>query len=504
MKIKFEKQPSKGASVDLRVIAIRRDEFEQTRSSSSGKLKALIKKEIGEHALETLIQQGFNAKHEQTALFSTARGKKTPSILVVGVDHSSDGSTREHLERFRSLGATIALQAAKLSCRRLEVSLERLWVGDELPLEAFWEGLVLSRYEYRRYKTSPKKEKDVLESVSLVTSRPPTAAFVRRMQTICDNVAFARDLINTPPNDLRPTHLANICKQVAREGKLQLELLDTKKLTKIGAGGILCVGMGSGDQAYLAHISYKPKTTKKVKRIALVGKAVTFDTGGLVIKTSMDTMKCDMSGGATVLATMRAIAMTALPIEVHAYIPIVENMINGDAFRPGDVFTLLCGKTVEVLNTDAEGRLILADALTMATKEKPDMIIDLATLTGACAAALGSKFGGMFTNSPALAELLTNASDLSGEPLWELPLASEYRKLITSDVADYKNLFKDARAITAALFLEEFVEKIPWAHLDIAGPAFASSSEGVIRAGGVGFGVRTLIRLLEDIADDVA
>lgn len=500
MRIRFEKKSQ--STVDLRVIAVKKVDFLNTRAKGHLALRQFLKREIGEHALDMLARQGFQAGHGECAVFNSARGRKSPAILLVSVDHEKEKETRARLDQFRTLGATISAQASQLGAQKIEIALDHIWVGENEPLEAFWEGLVLSRYEFKRYKTEKKKSKNTIQSIALLTTRPIAKGFVSRMEHLCESVMFARDLINMPPNDLRPTNLAAVCKKTAKESGLSIQLYDSRALTKMGAGGILCVGLGSDDQSYLARITYKPQNISKPMRITLVGKAVTFDSGGLVIKSSMDTMKCDMSGGAAVLATMKAVAALKLPLTVTAYIPIVENMINGQAFRPGDVFSLLCGKTVEVLNTDAEGRLILADALTLAARDKPAMIIDLATLTGACAAALGPKYAGLFSNNDHVARLLTEASDLSGEPLWRLPLAEEYRKLIYSDVADYKNLFKAAGAITASLFLEEFVDKTPWAHLDIAGPAFAAASEGVIRAGGVGFGVRTLIRLLENVANE--
>lgn len=499
MKIEIQKPGRSNDQTDLTALFITSALLKSPATVAGSTIRAL-KEALGSNYAIALKRLNFTASHGQSVVVPSIDSKKNSPLLIIGLELSSSDSTRERLERIRHLAAIVIKQANHLHCATLRIILEHVWIGGEEPLEAFWEGLALSNYTFNRYKTGSKKARQGIKQISLITTRTFSRGFAERMQAICESVLFARDLINMPANYLRPTDLAKVCQKSAREQRLTLELFDQKKLERIGAGGILCVGMGSDDQSYLARLTYKPAKGKIKKHIALVGKAVTFDSGGLVIKSSMETMKCDMSGGAAVLATMRALKALQLPLQVSAYIPITENMINGNAMRPGDIFTLLCGKTVEVLNTDAEGRLILADALTLASRAKPDAIIDLATLTGACAAALGSKYGGLFCNNRQLAETLIDASDLSGEPLWELPLAREYHKLIFSEVADYKNLFKDARAVTAALFLEEFVNKIPWAHLDIAGPAFSSSNEGPIRSGGVGFGVRTLIRTLEHFA----
>jgi leucyl aminopeptidase len=268
------------------------------------------------------------------------------------------------------------------------------------------------------------------------------------------------------------------------------------------AGALLAVAQGSEEPPYLLRLSYKPKRVTNKKVIALVGKGVTFDSGGLSIKTGsgMETMKCDMSGAAAVIATMQAVATLKPGIEIRAYVPTTENMINGVATRPGDVVRAMSGKTIEILNTDAEGRLILADALHLAQQDKCDVIIDLATLTGACMVALGTDYAGLFSNNDGLTQRLQSAGDRAGERLWRMPLAKEYKNWIKSPVADIKNIGKSfGGAITAALFLEEFIGEVEWAHLDIAGPAFVDGESGYIKRGGVGFGVRTLLNYLRSL-----
>ena len=499
MKIRIDNTKGSNSKTALQVIILSKHDLSNKLKKPSLSL-AELNRTLGKNASEVLSKLNFTGKHLQTAYVAESTTKYAPVTLLVGFEHNEKDSSRARLDRFRALGAKIIECACQLSSKDCQVFLDGAWVGDEAPLEALIEGLILTSYEYNRYKTKKDKKKP-LSQITLLSKRTVSTQLKRRCEVICEQVCFARDLINTPPNDLRPTHLANLCKDRAKTFGLRIEVLDTKKLTALGAWGILCVGMGSGDNSYLISLHYKPTKVISKKKVALVGKAVTFDSGGLVIKNGMSTMKCDMSGGAAVLSAMCAIAALKLPIEVSAYIPITENMINGDAVRPGDIFTLLSGKTVEVLNTDAEGRLILADALHYALRKKPDIIIDLATLTGACAVALGTKYAGLFSNNDDLADALIAAGDLAGEPLWRLPLAPEYKSLIYSSVADYKNLFKEAGAVTAALFLEEFVNNTTWAHLDIAGPAFTGSDEGFIKAGGVGFGVRTILRFIEELID---
>jgi leucyl aminopeptidase len=263
-------------------------------------------------------------------------------------------------------------------------------------------------------------------------------------------------------------------------------------------GGVLGVGQGSQRPPRFLKLEYTSRGAKST--VAFVGKGVVFDSGGLSLKTAsgMETMKTDMSGGAAVLAAMSALKDVGVKTRVLGYVPLVENMPSGTAIRPGDVLKIRNGKTVEVLNTDAEGRLILADALSLASEDKPDAIVDLATLTGACMVALGDKVAGAMTNNDGWSEQVRSAADRAGEPMWPLPLPPDYRKLLDSEVADLRNVSTGGYggALTAGLFLQEFVaDGLPWVHLDIAGPARAGGDDGYIAKGGTGFGVRTLIEL---------
>ncbi|MGH9033270.1 MAG: leucyl aminopeptidase family protein, partial [Acidimicrobiia bacterium] len=262
-------------------------------------------------------------------------------------------------------------------------------------------------------------------------------------------------------------------------------------------GGVLGVGQGSDNPPRFVRLTYAPTGAKGT--LALVGKGVVFDSGGLSLKTSsgMETMKTDMSGAAAVIAAMSVLSDAGVKVNVVGYVPMVENMPSGAAIRPGDVLRIRNGKTVEVLNTDAEGRLILADALSLASEDKPDAVVDLATLTGACMVALGDKVAGLMGNDSGWTDQVRAAADRAGEPVWPLPLPGEYRKLLESEVADLRNIGTGnyGGALTAGLFLQEFVDGVPWAHLDIAGPARAGGDDGYIAKGGTGFGVRTIVEL---------
>jgi leucyl aminopeptidase len=307
-------------------------------------------------------------------------------------------------------------------------------------------------------------------------------------------VAMARDLVNEPPGALTPNALAKAAQRVAGD-TLEVEVLDEKALRKEGLGGIAGVGQGSNNPPRLVKLTYTPANPRGT--VALVGKGITFDSGGLSIKTGegMMTMKTDMSGAAAVLASMSAIARLGARTRVVGFLCAAENMPSGSAIRPGDVLRIRNGKTVEVLNTDAEGRLVLADGLSLASEEAPAAIIDVATLTGACMVALGNKVAGLMGTSDDLMAQVEAAAGRAGEPVWRLPLPEDYRKQLESEVADVKNIGagRYGGALIAGLFLREFVDGVPWAHLDIAGPARSEEDDGYLPKGGTGFAVRTLV-----------
>jgi len=372
------------------------------------------------------------------------------------------------------------------------------------------EGFLLGGYRFDKYRSKKNgadegNDKTEVESLTVAGSGLPGGAPARvtvaRVERLCKAVFLARDLINEMSSVKTPTYLAKQAKEIAREHKLSCDVWQGDKLVKENMNGILRVSAGSNEPGAFIKLVYKPKKKAKAT-IALVGKGITFDSGGLSIKPwkSMEWMKQDMSGAAAVLATVQAAAELQLPVEVRGYIAAAENMTGGGAQKPGDIITYRNGTTAEVLNTDAEGRLVLADALCVAVEEKPDCIIDLATLTGACMVALGTRVAGVLGNDQRLVETLLRHGKETGEDLWQLPLVEDYMEDIKSFNADIQNTGSGwAGTITAALFLRSFVGETKWAHLDIAGPAFAEKPYPYAPKGGTGFGIRCLMSYLSSL-----
>ena len=317
-------------------------------------------------------------------------------------------------------------------------------------------------------------------------------------QVLGESVNLARRLVNEPPSDMNPEAFADTAALIARDTGLEIEIWDKARLEEEKCGSLLAVARGSAREPRLVIVRHNGGGPDG-KTLALVGKGVTFDSGGLSLKPSdsMKTMKCDMAGAATVLGAMRAIARLNLPVNVVGLMGLVENMVSGDSYKLGDVLHARNGKTIEVLNTDAEGRLVLADVLAVAVDRGADKIIDLATLTGACVVALGQDVAGLMTNDQPWCDAVRAAAETCGEPAWQLPMFAEFGEQIKSDVADIKNVGAGrwGGAITAAKFLEQFVAEKPWTHIDIAGPSFADSAKPWIDGGGSGAMVRTLVEV---------
>src|SRR5437763_9220742 len=375
--------------------------------------------------------------------------------------------------------------------------------------EAVVEGIALAAYQFTTYKGQAKPTR--LERLSIVGDDPSMlGAGVVRGARIAEAVCMARDLVNEPAGAMTPRRLAEVARDLADRHGMSVTVLDEVAIASEGLGGLAGVAQGSEEPPRLIELVYQPSSPVsgvdgRVPTIALVGKGITFDSGGLSIKSAdgMMTMKTDMSGAAAVLATMSALADLGVGVKVIAIVPTTENMPGGRAVKPGDVLKIRNGKTIEVLNTDAEGRLVLADGLSLAAEAAPDAIVDVATLTGACVVALGRQIAGLMGNNEDLVTQVRAASERAGELVWPLPLPEEYRKGIESEVADMKNISSPAGAggaLTAGLILGEFVDGVPWAHLDIAGPARSDAAEGCTRKGATGFGVRTLIELVSGFA----
>lgn len=458
--------------------------------------------------LETLGASG--AEGEVTKL-PAADGLKAPVVLAVGLGEApgkDDGYGHEALRR-----------AAGSAARALAGSKK---AGFALPVEdveaaaAVSEGALLGAYSYAANRdngaTNGKgaKKNDAksapLGEVALLGGKPRDKEFkaaAARSQALAEEINRARDLINLPPNDLDPKSFAAEAQAAAKEFGLKVEVLDEKALKKGGYGGLLGVGQGSQAPPRLVRIAYTH--AKASKTLALVGKGITYDSGGISLKPAghNETMKCDMSGAAAVFAAVVAAARLGLEVNVTGWLALAENMPSGSATRPGDVLRMYSGKTVEVLNTDAEGRLVLADALTRASEESPDAIVDVATLTGAMVLALGHRTFGIMANDDAFRTSVHEIAEEVGEQSWPMPMPSELRKGMDSPVADLANMGERmGGGLVAGLFLKEFIgEGIPWVHLDIAGPAFHEGAPwGYTPKGGTGSAVRTLVRLAERTA----
>jgi len=368
------------------------------------------------------------------------------------------------------------------------------------------ESLLLASYQFDAYKKP--KTKNILENIVLIAEDGRDAIKAQKgiemAEKIIDGVTVARDLVNTPSQDMSPIRLAQTAEQIAKMcSDIKLRVYNREQIEKKNMGAFLAVSQGSDHEPRLIHLIYKPQGAKK--SIAIVGKGITFDSGGLSIKPAeaMQSMKCDMAGAASVLGIFASIARIKPKIEVHGIIAATDNMPSSKAMKPGDIVRASNKKTIEILNTDAEGRLTLADALVYAQKQEPDYLIDLATLTGACVVALGEEIAGVMGNDHQLVDYLRESALKSGEELWELPLFDRYSKLIESDVADLRNISSTryGGTLTAGLFLKEFIsDNQKWAHIDIAGPAFAERPlSSYLGKGATGYGVRTLINLIQNI-----
>jgi len=459
-----------------------------------------------------LSRRGFSAKPGEVMVLPGGGGR---TLIAVGLGERS----RRDAEAMRLAGAALARNAKAERIAFLGGSV----VQDEALAQGLVEGVALGTYDFDRYRSrrSEENSQSAVRVLTLVSRRSATLlAGVSAGESVVRAVYRARDLVNEPAGSLPPSALADRAVEACEAAGVSIEVLGPDRIAEEQMGGVLGVSAGSANEPrflVLRHAwparspaggsaraggsakSRRPSVSPRA--VALVGKGVTFDSGGLSLKTAsgMETMKTDMSGAAAVISTITALAEMGVDVPVSGFVPLVENMPGGRALKPGDVIRARSGTTIEVLNTDAEGRLILADALSMALDERPAAVVDLATLTGACTIALGDRVAGLMTTEERLGDRIRKASEASGEAVWPLPLHEPYRRHLESEVADIKNVGApggSAGAIVAGLFLKEFTGDTPWAHLDIAGPARSSSDEGYLRKGGTGFGVRLLIALL--------
>jgi leucyl aminopeptidase len=448
----------------------------------------------GEVARATRTQEFRGRLYEFFITPFTDRSHRATRLALIGAGPSADCS----IDRARKIASALVIAA-----RQRRIPSVALFPGgrfeDAQMLQAVAEGLALGAFDVGQYKTVDRTVTP-MTALSIVTEKGSTAqvSAVKHGRVLADCTNLARQLVNEPGNALTPSVFTERVVAIARAGGLSVEVLEHADLIKLGMGLILAVGRGSSDPPRLIVIRYEPPGAPAQPLLGFVGKGVTFDSGGLSLKTPelMDHMKDDMAGGAAVVTAMRAIAALQGRVRVVGVIPCVENMPGGSAFRPGDVITSASGKTVEVLNTDAEGRLILADALWHAHQIGATHLVDVATLTGACVIALGKITTGLFGTPPEWVDTVRKVADRAGDRCWPMPLFEEYRDQLKSDIADMVNVGgRPAGAITAAAFLKEFTGGVPWAHLDIAGTAWNDEMRPYQPKGATGAGVRTLAEL---------
>ncbi|HEY3453018.1 MAG TPA: leucyl aminopeptidase [Bryobacteraceae bacterium] len=435
----------------------------------------------------------FSGKLYEIAILHRPQGIAAKRLVVVGGGKREKFST---VEARRAAGALVRTLKAK-GVRTIALLLQN-------PAEyitAVAEGAVLGVWEASKYKSDPKKDEQQIDTFTIAAPNADAAGLrgqLERGRIVAEAQNLTRDLVNEPANKLTPAGLAEAASRMAAEAGLECEVLDEKAMAALGMGSLLGVAQGSSNPPFLIVLKYRPAAAQGSDHLALVGKGVTFDTGGISIKPSdgMEKMKYDMAGAAAVIGAMRALAALKPAIPVTGYVPTVENMLNGNAQRPGDIVTALSGKTIEVLNTDAEGRLILADAITYANRNGATHMVDAATLTGAIAIALGHYNMGAFTNNETFLAKLLAAARLAGEKTWQLPMDEEYKEYLKSAFADLPNIGgRYGGSITAAWFLREFADPTPWVHLDIASTAWLDEGKAWLSKGPTGVAVRSFVAL---------
>ena len=499
MNVKLSTGSAVGARIDLLVIPLFQKE-----------IPAVLKDQRLRFFRDLLKEEGISGKTDEVLAVRTLGRLRVKRLAVVGMGERSACSE----DTLRLMAARALKLAREVKAQEIGLVWPELEPGSSTTTstsQALAEGARLAAYRFNVYKKKDVKNGATREPKQLTIFMDDSALVkesergLSAAKLLAEATCFARDLVNTPSADLTPQHLADLASALVVDGsRITAKVMDADKLDELGMHATLAMGRGSDHAPVGVHLTYHPLGEPQ-KRIVIVGKAVTFDSGGLSLKQKdgMATMKMDMAGAATVLGLFKLLPKLALPFEIHGIFLAVENMPSGKACRPGDIVTSHNGTTIEILSTDAEGRVTLADALSYASQLKPDLVIDLATLTGACLIALGEDIAGLLGNDAELIDALTAAAQATGEPVWELPLYQPYAEAVKSKIADLKiTAGRSGGVITAALFLEKFVGKdLPWAHLDIAGPAYAEKETRADQpAGGTGFGVRLLARYLQALS----
>ncbi|HRI03620.1 MAG TPA: leucyl aminopeptidase [Pyrinomonadaceae bacterium] len=484
------------ANVEALAVAVFKGE-----KAASAELKDLDKL-TGGLVADVMKSEEFKGDAGQTALlrFAAKGTVKATRLLLVGVGDKAEYKSHS----VAALAGTATRYLRKRNVKSFAI-MPRNGVSAVEAAQQTVCGFITSQFDIDKYKTKDKQTKTVNSLVVCIDGAKPAdlKTGIARGQAIGDSMNLTRDLANEPANILPPAEMAKRAQAMAKEVGLKCEILDEAKMTKMGMGSLMSVSYGSAQPAKMIVLKYTPtkSTAKKGEMLALVGKGITFDTGGISLKPgeNMDAMKYDMSGGATVIGAMRAIALLKPTVPVLGVIAAVENMPDGAASRPSDVVTAMNGKTIEILNTDAEGRLVLADAVAYAEKQGATQIIDMATLTGAVIVALGDQNTGIMGNDQKFIDEIIACGKECGEGYWQLPVSAEYSKQIRSDIADIKNIGPRGKAgtIMGAVFIQEFIDKAKWAHLDIAGTAWADGARPHQSKGPTGVAIRTLLNLIE-------
>jgi leucyl aminopeptidase len=445
---------------------------------------------------EVITEEEFTAKANSTVFTRVSGGGSVKKVILVGLGKPDALKT----DSLRRAAAAAAKVAKKQKSKTLGFSFP-LWNNDpDATAQAIAEGVQLALYQDVRFKSEPDEKGSKVETVELLGFDGQEAAITRANQVV-SGVILARELVAAPANAVTPITMAETAQKIAQDHGLQIQILEKEDCEKLGMGAFLGVALASDLPPKFIHLTYKPQGTP-TKKLAIIGKGLTFDSGGLNIKgagSGIETMKIDMGGAAATLGAAKAIAQLKPDAEVHFISAVTENMISGRAMHPGDILTASNGKTIEVNNTDAEGRLTLADALVYTDKLGLDAIVDLATLTGANVIALGEDIAGLYTPDDALASQLEKASATSGEKIWRMPMEEKYFEGLKSGIADMKNTGpRPGGSITAALFLKQFVKDTTWAHIDIAGPVWTDKENGYNGPGATGYGVRMLVNWVLD------
>jgi len=433
--------------------------------------------------------------------FIPIAGKTTQRILLAGLGKKENFTN----DTMRFVSGKIAQKARELKLKEFSIIVPPSSIVDSISsVSQIVEGCKMSLYKFEKYKS--KKENNIPDLTIIVSKSDKISKAIKTAEIISDGVLYTKDIANLPPNECVPATLANFSKILSKKNRMKCNIISKNDLKKKGFGGIIAVGQGSRNEPKLIILEHSMGSQNE-KPIVLVGKAVTFDTGGISLKPGekMDEMKFDKCGGCTVIGIMKVVSELKLPINIVGIIPSVENMPGGESYRPGDIIKLYSGKTAEILNTDAEGRIILADALSFGEKQySPKAIIDFATLTGACIIALGTNVAGMISNNDKIAQKIRESSKRTTEEVWELPLNDDYMDMVKSDVADMKNvgIGRAAGTITAAAFLRNAIGNTPWIHIDIAGVAWtqvATKDKPYNPKGATGFGVRLILDYLQNM-----